>query len=313
MNTILVIGSLNIDMVVRVDHTPVVGETIISDNMELVCGGKGANQACAAARLGHSETGTGVEVAMLGAVGRDTYADMQRKSLLAAGVNVEHLVVKKDCSTGTAFISVNSQGDNSIVVVSGANNRLTTEDIDNNLALIQNSDAVIMQLEIPLDTVMYAARIAKSLGKIVILDPAPVPKFFPQELYQYVDVIKPNETELGRLVGHEINTESDKALDEAVAELRQKGAGDVLVTLGAQGVYVNSVSMGTYRIPAHQVKAVDTTAAGDAFTAAMTVQLMNGSNLYEAARWANYVSSIVVTRFGAQSSIPTLDELGGTN
>lgn len=301
MKKLLVIGSLNLDMVVNVDHTPVVGETILSESMSLVPGGKGANQACAAGRLG-------VNVAMLGAVGKDSYADIQRESLKSAGVDVSNLVCREDVATGIAMITVNSDGDNCIVVISGANATLSPEDIDRNRVLLQACDVVIFQLEVPLNTVCYAAKLAKELGKTVILDPAPVPKEFPEELYRYVDIIKPNETELGMLTGVS-DTDSEAGLAKAAAVIRAKGVKNLVVTLGEKGLYIDSEELGIHRIPALKVRAVDTTAAGDSFTAALAAKLMEGKNLKEAAEFANCVSAIVVTRKGAQSSIPTLTEV----
>lgn len=297
---ILVIGSLNLDMVVSVDHTPAVGETILSDgDMEMIPGGKGANQACAVGCLG-------ADVIILGAVGNDMYADRQLESLKRAGVDVSRVIRKDDSTTGVAFITVNHNGDNSIVVVSGANAALSEKDIDDNIDLIKECDVVVFQLEIPLSTVCYAAKTAKSFGKMVILDPAPVPKEFPEELYRYVDIIKPNETELSMLTGME-NTEEN--LKKAAELLKNKGVRNVLVTLGEKGVYLDLSDSGVHHIPAVKVKAVDTTAAGDSFTAALAVKLAEGKGLEEAAVFANYVSSIVVTRKGAQSSLPTLDEV----
>lgn len=299
MKRLLVIGSLNLDMVVNVDHTPLVGETILSDKMELIPGGKGANQACAAGCLG-------ADVAILGAVGKDTYAEIQKESLKKAGVDVSHLVCRENDATGLAMITVNKDGDNSIVVVSGANATLSPKDIDDNRELIESCDIVIFQLEIPLETVCYAVKLAKSLGKTVILDPAPVPKEFPEELYKYVDIIKPNETELGMLTGI---SNAEEHLEEAVELLRERGAKDILVTLGEKGVYLNEENGTSCRIPALKVEAVDTTAAGDSFTAALAIMLADGKTLAEAAQFANYVSAIVVTRKGAQSSIPMLEEV----
>ena len=263
MKKILVIGSLNLDMTVQVDHTPVVGETILSNKMDMNSGGKGANQACALGKLG-------ADVKMLGAVGRDMYADIQMESLNVAGVDNSRVIVKDDVSTGIALITVNSEGDNSIIVVSGANAVLSKQDIDDNLDVIKESDIVIFQLEVPLETVCYAAEIAKKLGKMVILDPAPVPKDFPEELYHYVDILKPNETELGMLTGIE---SPEEHLEEAVECLKKKGVKDVMVTLGEKGVYLDDKTTGAERIPAVKVKAVDTTAAGDSFTAALAIML----------------------------------------
>lgn len=299
MKKILVIGSLNLDMVVNVDHTPAVGETILSDKMEMIPGGKGANQACAAGCLN-------ADVTMFGAVGSDMYADIQMKSLSAAGVDISRIIKRAEATTGIALITVNSDGDNCIVVVSGANATLSCRDIDDNIDLLKEADIIIFQLEIPLETVCYGAKAAKELGKTVILDPAPVPKIFPEELFRFVDIIKPNETELQMLTGMD-HVESHLA--EAASLLKRKGVKNVLVTLGEKGVYLDSEVDGIWRIPAVPVEAVDTTAAGDSFTAALAVMLADGKSLKEAASFANYVSAIVVTRKGAQSSIPTFDEV----
>ncbi len=299
MKKLLIIGSLNLDMTVNVDHMPAVGETIISDRMHLVPGGKGANQACAAGCLR-------ADVAMLGAVGEDTYADIQMASLQKAGVDVSRIIRRQDASTGVAFITVNSEGDNSIVVVSGANATLSCADIDAHIDLLKEADVIMFQLEIPIETVLYGAKMGKKFDKTVILDPAPVPKDFPEELYRYVDVIKPNETELQMLTGI---ADIEEHLPEAADWLRKKGVKHVLVTLGEKGVYLEAEGEAACRIPALQVETVDTTAAGDSFTAAFAVMLAQGKSMKESAVFANYVSALVVTRKGAQSSIPSLEEV----
>lgn len=299
MKKILVIGSLNLDMVINVDHTPCVGETILSNRLDMIPGGKGANQACAVGRLGGN-------VSMLGAVGDDMYADIQIKSLKAAGVDVGHVIRRQSSMTGLAVVAVNKEGDNSIIVVSGANATLAPEDIDANYHLLEESEVVILQLEIPLETVCHAAKLASKLGKTVILDPAPVPKMFPEELYQYIDIIKPNETELAMLTGID-NVE--RHLEEAVRVLRNKGVKNVIVTLGDKGVCLSNAKEEFHRIDAIRVKAVDTTAAGDSFTAALAFMLTQQRSLKESVKFANLVSSIVVTRKGAQSSIPSYEEV----
>lgn len=299
MKKILVIGSLNLDMVIKVEHMPHVGETILGEQVDMVPGGKGANQACAVGRLGGN-------VSMLGAVGDDTYADIERKSLAESGVDISHIIEIKENMTGLAVVSVDRNGDNSIIVSPGANAALMPEDIDRNRELMEESDIVIFQLEIPLQTVCYAAKLAKSLGKTVILDPAPVPEEFPEELYRYIDVIKPNETELSMLTGI---ADVEEHLEEAVRILRNKGVKNVIVTLGEKGVCLCTEAEGFCRIDAVRVKAVDTTAAGDSFTAAMALMLTQGHTLKEAVEFANVVSSIVVTRKGAQSSIPSYEEV----
>ena len=299
MGKILVIGSLNIDMVMKVDHMPTVGETILCDGMKLVAGGKGANQACAAGRLG-------TDVTMLGAIGNDSHGEMQRDSLQRSGVDVSGLITKERVSTGTAFITVNKEGNNSIVVVQGANAQFTPEDIEAHRDLLEECEIVILQLEIPMDTVLYAMKLARTLGKTVILDPAPVPEHFPEELYQYVDIIKPNESELSRLTGI---ADAQNHLEEAVQIVKDHGVKNVLVTLGGDGVYLDTENESPVHIPSKKVEVVDTTAAGDSFTAALAAMLLEGKTLKEAAEFANQVSAIVVTREGAQDSIPTLQEV----
>lgn len=285
------------DMVVKVPHMPAAGETILAGNMELVPGGKGANQAYAAGRLG-------ARVTMFGAVGSDSYADIEKNSLAAAGVDTSRLLVREGKSTGLAWITVNAAGDNSIVVIPGANATVTEQDIADNEALLRDCDILLCQLEIPLKTVVYAAKRAKELGKTVILDPAPVPQEFPEELFSYIDIIKPNETEAAQLLGASVN-----GYEEASDKLRAKGVKNVLITLGPNGAYINSETEGKHLMPVRQVPVVDTTAAGDSFTAALAVRLAAGSSLVQAVRYANEVAAIVVTRKGAQTSIPSADEV----
>lgn len=297
MKKILVVGSLNVDMVVRVPHMPVAGETILAEKADTVPGGKGANQAYAAGKLG-------AQTIMFGAVGNDRYAEIEKKSLQSAGVDVSRLIVRADCDTGLAWITVNDEGDNSIVVVSGANKTLSEKDIADNDDLLHSCDIVLCQMEIPVQTVLCAARRAKELGKTVILDPAPVPKDFPAELYTYVDIIKPNETELSLLTGA-ASSDYEKGADI----LRSRGVKNVIVTLGGAGAFVNSETEGKHMLTVRPVPVVDTTAAGDSFTAALAVRLASGSSLLQAVRYANEVATIVVTRKGAQTSIPTAAEV----
>lgn len=285
------------DMVVKVPHMPAAGETILAGNMELVPGGKGANQAYAAGRLG-------ARVTMFGAVGSDSYADIEKNSLASAGVDTSRLLVREGKSTGLAWITVNAAGDNSIVVIPGANATVTEQDIVDNEALLRDCDILLCQLEIPLKTVVYAAKRAKELGKTVVLDPAPVPQEFPEELFSYIDIIKPNETEAAQLLGASVN-----GYEEASDKLRAKGVKNVLITLGPKGAYINSETEGKHLMPVRQVPVVDTTAAGDSFTAALAVRLAAGSSLVQAVRYANEVAAIVVTRKGAQTSIPSADEV----
>ncbi len=286
-------------MVVSVDHIPVTGETILADTeVEYIAGGKGANQSYAVGKLGGNIT-------MLGAVGDDAYADIERKSLTSVNVDVSHLIVKSQTATGIAWIPVNAQGNNSIIVLPGANKKLSVQDIEDNETLIKESDIIIMQMEIPLDTIIAAAKCAKKHNKMVILDPAPVPKIFPEELFKYIDVIKPNETEFSQILGRDAG---DYVL--GCEELRHKGIPVVIVTLGPEGLIISSDETGFQKIEATPANVVDTTAAGDTFTAAFAIQLAKGASLLEAVQYANKAASITVSRRGAQSSIPSADEVG---
>ena len=299
MKKILIIGSINMDMIAEVDHTPVAGETILTNSVELVPGGKGANQAYAVGRLGGNVT-------FLGAVGRDSYGRIEKENLRKAGVNVSPVIEKEGISTGIAFITVNKDGDNAIVVASGANMTLSQKEIEENILLIEQCDIVILQMEIPVETVIFAAKKAKEFGKTVILDPAPVPLEFPEELYRYLDIIKPNETELKMLTGL---GESMEELEMAADILKKKGVANVVVTLGGNGVYIDPEQGNNQKIPALKVEVEDTTAAGDTFTAAMALKIAQGEKLEDAVRYANYASALVVTKKGAQPSIPGRDEV----
>lgn len=301
MKSILVIGSLNIDFAVNVDEIPVRGETCMGSDLQLIPGGKGANQACAVGKLGG-------KVTMLGAVGRDNYADMEMDSLRDAGVTVSNIIRRDEVHTGIAWIAVNRAGDNVITVVPGANASLGKEDIDQHMELIRQHDIVILQMEIPLETVIYAAKCAKEAGKMVILDPAPAPKRFPEELYSYVDIIKPNETELSILTGLEEN-EVGKNLEKATNYLTSAGVGCVMVSMGKQGVFINEVGKEPYIVKGISVNAVDSTAAGDTFTAAVAVSLAKGNSILKATEYANLAAAISVTKKGAQTSIPTYEEV----
>lgn len=297
--SILVIGSLNVDFVVNVEEIPVAGETCIGSEMVLIPGGKGANQACAVGKLGGN-------VELFGAVGEDDNANLELLSLKSAGVSVANVISRAGVNTGIAWIMVNQEGDNSIIVIPGANHTLTNEDIDNHMDLIKEHDIIILQMEIPISTVVYAAKRAKEAGKMVILDPAPAPKEFPAELYSYVDIIKPNETELSILTGIK---DVGSNLNEAANQLKTAGVGCVMVSLGKKGVFINDFNDERYHVPGISVKSVDTTAAGDTFTAALAVGLAEGKTIAQAAEYANMAAAIAVTRKGAQSSLPTRGEV----
>ena len=300
MSRILVIGSLNADYSTRVDHIPQVGETILADNMIMNAGGKGANQAYTASKLGG-------KVMMLGMVGSDTNGDMLISNLSNVGVDVSRIKKHDKLATGMAWITVTRVGDNCITVVPGANMAIDRAYIDENMHFISECDIVLLQLEIPLDTVVYVVKKAKKLNKIVILDPAPATKDLPEDIWQYIDILKPNETELSMLtdVSDVMNN-----LDTATDILLRRGVGKVIVTLGQYGVFLKAKGCPSERfIAATEINAVDTTAAGDSFTAALSVALSYGGELRDAIRFAMKTAEIVVTRYGAQSSIPTVDEV----
>lgn len=296
---ILVIGSLNMDLVVNVPYMPKVGETILGHTFKTIPGGKGANQAFAAARLGGN-------VSLIGNVGNDEYGAQLVNNLNRVGVNVDSVKKQSDTHTGLAFIYVNDDGDNNIVVVSGANKNCSREFVKENIKLIEESEIVILQLEVPLDTVSYVLETAKELRKMVILNPAPAPEYFPEELLRNIDIITPNESELQKLTGIEVNTIDEMV--KAAKVLLSKGVKTVIVTCGEKGAIVVEDDNHTH-FPVPKVKAIDTTAAGDSFTAAVAVALSEKRSMAYAIEFANRVAAIVVTREGAQTSIPTREEV----
>lgn len=299
MEKILVIGSINMDFAVRVKERPKGGETVLAERMALIPGGKGANQAYACAALG-------ADTAMLGCVGDDSYGDRLISSLAASGADTNRIVRLPGVSTGIALISIDSRGENSITVVPGANGLVGRSHIDENLDAIRECGVVVLQMEIPTDTVVYAAKRAHQLGKRVILDPAPAPDPFPEEVLACLDVIKPNEHELALIAGLPDEAASIRPGAEKLLAL---GAKNVVVTLGREGAYVCAADGTRKLLPVADVPVVDTTAAGDTFTAAMALRLAQGHSLCDAVAYANRVATIVVQREGAQSSIPLQSEL----
>lgn len=296
---ILVIGSLNVDMVLEMEHMPVIGETVLGMGLRYVPGGKGANQACAAVR-------TGGDVSMLGCIGRDEFGELQRKNLSAAGVDIRDLKVSEAYGTGTASIYVDRDGNNSIVVVPGANQECSVEYLEQHDDVISACDYVILQMEIPYDAITYAVRRAKELGKTVILNPAPAPDCITDEILKGVDYITPNETELAKLSGK--TGDSMREFIEGARQLLQRGVKNVLVTLGEKGAMLVTADSETI-YPARAVVSVDTTAAGDCFNGAFAVALSEGKEPEDAILFANAASSIAVTRSGAQTSLPVRSEV----
>ena len=296
MKKAVVIGSLNLDYSIGLRKMPSPGQTVSADTLTLTPGGKGANQAYALGKLG-------CETAMIGAVGEDDAGRMLLENL--SGVQVDTSgIAKRSEPTGQAFITVDASGENSIIILAGANGALRPADIDRNCALIEASDCVVMQLEVPLETVLYGAKLAHSLGKTVVLDPAPAVPDLPDELIGLADFIKPNETELATLTG--MPTDSIEQCIAAAQQLRRRGAGTVLVSLGSKGVLAVGDEKPVH-VPSVKVKAVDSTAAGDCFTAAF-VSAYTGE-LETALRYANAAAAIAVSRPGAQASIPSAEEV----
>jgi len=292
---IVVIGSINMDLVVRVERLPKPGETVRGREFQTIPGGKGANQAVAAARLG-------AETHMVGRVGHDEFGRHLRQSLADNGVHVEYVASDQEHPNGVAVILVQESGENSIVVAGGANAAVSLPDLKAAESVIQAADAVLLQLEIPLETVAAAVQVARAAKVRAILDAGPAADV-PEELQRAPDVISPNMLEAEALLGHAVAS----ALD-AARELVSRGAPACVVKAGSQGCAWAS-PQGEEHIPATPVKAVDTTAAGDAFTAALAVALAEGKSLPEAARWANFAGALAVTRFGAQPSMPMRWEL----
>ena len=297
MKRILVIGSLNLDFVAKTDHIPVTGETVIARYGGQFQGGKGANQACAIAKLGG-------DVEMLGAVGADDAGDYLLQGLSDSGVDMKNIKRVTHEPTGQAWITINRHGNNSITVLPGANSCVDIPYIDAMEEAIGRADIVVMQLEIPIETVCYAARLAKERGKIVILDPAPASTDLPDALFSDTDYIKPNESELELLTGCGAEDYPDGA-----AQLIRRGVGNVIVSLGSRGVYCHAKGSQPFQKPARAVEVLDTTAAGDGFLAAFTLSLAKGVLFEDAINFAQMIASIVVTRAGAQSSIPSAAEI----
>ncbi len=288
---ISVVGSINIDLVYRVPHIVKEGETLHSSAISVHSGGKGANQAVTASQLG-------ANVSFIGKVGKDAFGNQAKKNLANKGVNT--VAVKEEGITGQAIIQVSDSGENSIVLFPGANFLVTPEQIDQESDVIRNSDVLLIQLEIPLDCVEKAIRIAEESETVVILNPAPA-KELPDSLLKKVSILTPNETELALLTG--IEPTSEEKLIEACKVLLNKGIGTIIVTLGSKGAfYMNNVEHGF--VEAIKVDVVDTTGAGDAFNGALAVEICQGDSLVEAVKNATEVAAFVVTKMGAQPSIP---------
>ncbi|MBN1814018.1 MAG: ribokinase [Anaerolineae bacterium] len=290
---ITVVGSLNMDLVVRAPRIPRPGETILGGEFHTAPGGKGANQAVAAARLGG-------QVSMVGRVGSDAFAQSLLDGLAADGVDHTFVTQDPQAATGVAFIVVDDAGENSIVVASGANMRLSPADVDAAEAAIAAADVLLLQLEVPLPAVVQAARVAHAHGTTVILNPAPACPL-PHELLSLIDVLVPNESEAARLTRLPIGDRAE--IEAAAVVLCELGVDTVALTLGERGALL--VGEGERElIPAFEVTPVDTTAAGDAFVGGFAVALAEGRSLTDAVRWANAAGALATTKLGAQPSLP---------
>ena len=297
---IVVVGSINLDLVAATQRIPLRGETVAGSSFRTFSGGKGANQAVAVARLGSPVT-------LIGKVGQDTFGAQLRDSLGESGVDTDAIGIVPG-STGVALITTDAAGDNSITIVAGANAQLAREDLDANLDLIRSAGILLSQLEIPMETVEYLISIAVREEIPLILDPAPA-RQLPPSMLKCVDWLTPNETETCTLLGKPAQELAEDGLEDMANLLLQYGCKNVILKLGSRGCYL-ALADGTRRLlPAYQVRALDTTAAGDAFNGALAVALMAGKDPLSSASWASAVAAVSVTRHGAQPSMPTPSEV----
>lgn len=297
MKKIAVIGSINMDLVTVCKRAPKGGETLFGDEFFQVPGGKGANQAAAIGKLG-------AEVTMLGKVGKDSFGKDLISALKSSGVNTDN-IEETEVSTGIAKIIVEENGQNRILVVAGANGKVDKEYVDRHLDIIKNCDILVAQLEVPVTTVEYALKKAKEFGKTTILNPAPALPLS-DTLIKSSDFIIPNESELGIITG--IETDTDENILLAGEKLLNMGVKELIITLGSKGSMKFNKS-GKEIHTAYKVKAVDTTAAGDSFIGGLVRKLAEEKEIDEAIEFATKVSAIAVTRKGAQTSIPTYEEV----
>ena len=303
MTTIVVVGSLNMDFVVAVDRLPAPGETVLGRDFQMIPGGKGANQACAAARL----AGLSTTVRMIGRVGYDVFGDHLKASLSAAGVDVSAVHASRAQPTGVALISVERSGQNSIVVASGANHALAAQDVQGMRTSFEGASFALFQLESPLDTVAAALKRAQAEGARTILDPAPA-QALPDEVLSAVDMLTPNESEALALLGRPPGRVSASDAPALARSLLERGPGAVVLKLGDQGSFYCDRKVELLS-GAFEVTARDTTAAGDVFNAALAIAMAEGRDLAGSLRFANAAAAISVTRPGAQASVPARAEV----
>jgi ribokinase len=296
-----VVGSINMDFVVRAPRLPRPGETLPAHDLRTYPGGKGANQAVAAARLG-------ARVTMIGRVGDDRFGPMLRAGLEAEGVTTEHVRVTEGCTTGVAVIGVEDGGQNAIMIVAGANGRLTKDDVHDAADVLHTAQAILLQLEVPVETVAAAAAAGEIYNLPVILDPAPAPSQpLPSVLWKVVQVLTPNQTEAEALTGMPVTNLAEA--ERAAHALCEKGARNVILKLGEGGALACSRDGTVELMPTARVPVVDTTAAGDAFNAALAVGLCENLPDRELLRFACATGTLATTRAGAQPAMPTREEV----
>ena len=295
---LVVLGSINADHILNLESFPTPGETVTGHHYQVAFGGKGANQAVAAGR-------SGADIAFIACTGDDDIGERVRRQLQSDGIDVAPVRAVKDQSTGVALIFVNAEGENVIGIHAGANAALSVEQVEAEKARIAGAQALLMQLESPLESVLAAAKIAHQHQTTVVLNPAPA-RELSDELLALVDIITPNETEAEKLTGIRVENDDDAA--NAARVLHAKGIGTVMITLGSRGVWVSHEGQGR-RVPGFKVQAIDTIAAGDTFNGAFVTALLEGTALDEAIRFAHAAAAIAVTRKGAQPSVPWREEI----
>jgi ribokinase len=291
--TVIVFGSINMDLVARTSRLPVPGETLLGQSFFTAPGGKGANQAVAITRLG-------ILTQMVGRVGGDSFGRELLHSLQTAGVQTEHVLVDEAVSSGVAAIAVDNAGENQIIIIPGANGRIDETDVERLKSLLPEAAALLLQFEIPISAVWRAAQAARKVGVRVILDPAPAQIDIPEELYSLVNIMTPNEIEAGQLVGFPVD--GVEAATKAANVLLQRGVGSAIVKLGAKGA-VCATTEETFFVPAFSVSAVDTVAAGDAFNGGLAAALVEGHSLRQAVVWGAAAGALAATKPGAQTSM----------
>ncbi|MFJ3317850.1 ribokinase [Herbaspirillum huttiense] len=296
---IVIIGSVNMDLVLRVPRMPLPGETLAGDKFMTIPGGKGANQAVACARL----AAPGTSVAMVACVGDDAFGGQMRQSITACGIDDRYIDEVAGEATGIASIMVDANAQNSIVIAAGANGRLDVERIERARPVIEQASIVLLQLEVPMDTVIHSIELAHALGKTVVLNPAPA-QALPRALLQKIDYLILNEIEAAMLA-----EEQSEDIPLLAQKLHDLGARNVVVTLGEKGVYGSFADGQQRHLPARKVQAVDTTAAGDTFIGGFIGAIAQGRDQFDAIAYAQAAAALSVTRVGAQTSIPTRDEV----